>query len=90
MKRFSIDDDPFDERGVLRDGKTYRTPMYMMDSLQRAIATSGARITDGAGKGGLALNRPSFRVSDTSAGDARQRARDDYERDLTSAWRRCC
>lgn len=93
MARFSHDDDDddddaFDERGILRDGKTYRTPMYMMDALQRDIAMSAAHVTDGAG-GTTGLHRPGFRLGlgDASAGDARQQAYDAYERDLTSAWR---
>jgi hypothetical protein len=38
-KRYEDDDDnPLDEHGVLKDGRTLRTPMYLMDDLQRVIA----------------------------------------------------
>ena len=38
-KRYEDDDDnPLDAHGVLKDGRTLRTPMYLMDDLQRAIA----------------------------------------------------
>lgn len=33
------DDNILDERGVIRDGKTYRVPTYMMDSAQIAAAS---------------------------------------------------
>jgi hypothetical protein len=36
--RHHEDDDEFDERSVLKDGRTFRTPMYLMDDLQRAIS----------------------------------------------------
>lgn len=35
------DDEPFDERGILKDGRSVRVPMMMRDSmtpLQRAIS----------------------------------------------------
>ena len=46
------------------------------------------RIYDGSGDSGLALRRPGFRVTDAPITDALQRAYEDYERDLTTAWRR--
>jgi hypothetical protein len=46
------------------------------------------RIYDGSGDSGLALRRPGFRVTDAPISDALQRAYEDYERDLTTAWRR--
>jgi hypothetical protein len=32
------DDDDFDENGILKDGRTFRVPVKMMDSMQRDIA----------------------------------------------------
>ncbi len=70
--RSQHDDD--DARNILKDGERMRVPMYAMDSsmdhldpLQRAVVRDrlqDARITDGAGDGGLALHRPGYRVAD--------------------------
>jgi hypothetical protein len=57
------DDDAFDERGILKDGRSYRVPLRMMDSMQRDIARHAARITDAMGESGPALRRPGYRVS---------------------------
>ena len=46
------------------------------------------RIHDGTGDSGLAMHRPGFRVTDAPPSDELQRAREDYLRDLTTAWRR--
>ena len=43
-------DEDFDENGVLRDGKRFRVPMKFADSKSR--------------NGGLALQRPGFRIAD--------------------------
>ena len=46
-----MDDDVFDENGLLRDGARYRVPMMMRDGdstpLQRAVAAAQARRADG-------------------------------------------
>jgi hypothetical protein len=63
------DDDPLDERGLLKDGHRLRVPMTARDSLspvQRAIAEDrGAhaplRAVDALGRDGLALCRPGSR-----------------------------
>jgi hypothetical protein len=70
------DDEDFDERGVLRDGRRVRVPLMMMDSLQRAIHDQydHLTITDVADAietdnhvtvvdafGGLALHQPGYR-----------------------------
>jgi hypothetical protein len=73
-KQYNEEDD-FDERGVLKDGRTLRVGMQFMDSMSRAIATETTRrkvrdaITDDApatvvdafGGSGLALNKPGSR-----------------------------
>jgi hypothetical protein len=80
------DDDAFDERGVLKDGRSYR----VTDSLPAHY--DEVRVTDGGGHSGLALQRPGFRVAD--AGNVGKRMRDeidaayaDVENDLTNAWK---
>ena len=91
------DENLFDERGVLRDHARWRVPMYLMDSVQRAIAMDGAQlradrplIVDAAG-GTAGLNRPGYRFP---TGDARQRANDarnealaEYQQHQENAWR---
>jgi hypothetical protein len=74
MKQRYIDDDdsPFDRNGVLKDGHTATVSMMMRDS-QRVIDAS--------------LHRPGFRLGDADMRDAKQKARDAYERDLVNAWR---
>jgi len=75
------------ENGALRDGKTWRVPLYMCDSLQKSVAQSFAdvQLTDEQ----LALHRPGYRVgaTDASARDAKQAAQDEYLNWLTNAWR---
>lgn len=67
------EDDAFDERGVLKDGRTLGVGMQFMDAmspLQRAIAanstmrkvrdaiTNNAQVVDAFGDSGLALSKP--------------------------------
>jgi hypothetical protein len=71
-KQYNEEDD-FDERGVLKDGRTLRVGMQFMDSMSRAIATEttrrkvrdaitdDAQVVDAFGDGGLALNKPGSR-----------------------------
>jgi hypothetical protein len=71
-KQYNEDDD-FDERGVLKDGRTLRVGMQFMDSMSRAIATDStmrkvrdaitydAQVVDAFGGSGLALNKPGSR-----------------------------
>jgi hypothetical protein len=53
-----------DGHGPLRDGERLRTPLHMMDAMQRDVARHAARITDAMGESGPALRRPGYRVSD--------------------------
>ena len=82
------DDSPFDARGVIKDGRSLRVPLFAMDSMdpvQRAIAQS--RITDAAGTT-AGLHRPGFRVTD--AKDARAAVEEAYrlrDEDDRNAWR---
>jgi hypothetical protein len=74
--------DPFDERGILKDGHSSRISMTMRDSLRNNL-----RIT--AGDGTLdGLHRPGFRVaSDASQRDGVKLALADYRDWVTTAWR---
>jgi hypothetical protein len=47
-----------------------------------------SRVHDGTGDSDLAMHRPGYRVTDAPISDAVQRARDAYEHELTTAWRR--
>jgi hypothetical protein len=105
-QRYSDDDtedDAFDSRGVLRDGRTTRVSMQTRDASRRKARESDMldavnnrpRVTtcivDGNGNGGLALNRPGYRIStdhDTiTAGKSRVAdAYETYQRELCSRW----
>jgi hypothetical protein len=142
-------DEAFDERGLLKDGHTFKVPRRMLDGYQRKVARHysdespvtgfgsgafggqregdvctidgwpghlkqvngpltcvadrqqdsaafprrpGVMVTDAQG-GIMGLHRPGVRlaVGDQALGDSReaaQRARDRYDHDLTSAWKR--
>jgi len=66
MKRYRHREDDDD---IVKDGERVRVPMFAMDSVQRSVARSSVRVTDGSGKGGLNLHRPGFRIA---ANDARK------------------
>jgi hypothetical protein len=81
MKR--VTDNDFDENGILKDGRSFRVPMFMADGTR-----ARPLITDASGNGGFALHRPGFRVSSSDAArDAKQQAYESYTRDLENAWR---
>jgi hypothetical protein len=92
-----LEDDPFDERGVLKDGRTFhiRFTDSALSPLQRAVAEhfsdswrGAARVTDASGQGGLALHKPGWRRLNDDVGDAAKeeayQARDAW---LVNAWR---
>ena len=83
-------DDAFDENGVLKPGvRGIRVPMLAMDAMQRSVREHFTRITDASGST-AGLHRPGYRVSDSHdfTPVERQRLSDEYDRDLTNAWRR--
>jgi hypothetical protein len=90
--RYDDDDDDFDENGLLKDGRSVRIRMSMMDSdhfdpVQQAMAPAYVRVTDGQ-SGTAGLHRPGFRIpANNSLVRARDAAYSDYERELTTAWR---
>jgi hypothetical protein len=73
---------------LLRDSQKLRVPMFATDSAQCSEPAHLARVHDGTGDSGLAMHRPGFRVSDAPRSDELQRARDAYEHDLRTAYRR--
>jgi hypothetical protein len=62
-------------KGQLKDGYGMRTPVMMRDSRY------DSRVTDAH------LHRPGFRVGDAGTRNARQKAYDEYQRDLCDAWK---
>ena len=75
---FNREGDEIDERsaldhhGIMRDGIAMRVPLQMRDA---------SHLTDAH------LHRPGFRVGDASTRDARQKANDEYVRELCDAWK---
>ena len=70
------DDDPFDERGLLKDKRSVRVPMMMRDSadgltdLQRSVRDefAPAQVVDAFGDAGAGLHRPGSRYLVAGAG----------------------
>jgi hypothetical protein len=82
-KHYRNDDDAFDERGLLRDGRVYRAKLTMMDH----DPTHRRRIVDASGDA-LGLHRPGYRVFDVDdVGDVKAEARRRYEQELCDSWR---
>jgi hypothetical protein len=88
-----VTDDDFDENGILKDGHSFRVPMFMADG-------NSARplITDAAGNGGAALHRPGARyVSSTphtldaaeqvTLRHMRDEAYSSYDREISEQWK---
>jgi hypothetical protein len=98
MPRLTNDDDDAFADDILKDGRSFRVPMMMRDSLsplQRAVAAESAQhwscdkplITDASG-GTIGLHRPGYRISaNDAARTARDEAHAEYEKTLTDAWR---
>jgi hypothetical protein len=80
-----------ERKRILPDGGRFRVPMMAMDSMdevQRQIAGRHRQIVDGQGEAGLALNKPGFRqFNDAPARDQLTAAYQQYEKELTDAWR---
>ena len=78
------DDDAFDENGIIKDGRSIHTPMYLMDSTQRSIA-----LHDGHGNRELVGHRPGHIVARDAndANDARDKANRLYDEQVSNAWR---
>jgi hypothetical protein len=81
-----MNDDAFDENGLLKDGHKYIAPMRAMD--HRIDDAGPMRIVDGFGRGGLALNRPGFRKLNDECGDYhREKAYRAYDQQLCDAYK---
>ena len=79
------EEDAFDENGVLKDGHSYRVPMRMLDSLQRAVHEHVAgrqkvRIHDAP------LHQPGF-VRDARSVEERRKIYDEYDGTVSNAWK---
>jgi hypothetical protein len=81
------DDDAFDGSGALKDGRSYKVPMRFTDSVPRPVRNRLARIHDGNGNSGAALQRPGFRVADAFARDEAKVAYQQYEAAIQNEWR---
>lgn len=81
------DDDPFDERGVLRDGRTAITSVMLRNSADNSWRKEmDRRFHDG--HDGPVGHRPGFVVGRSVSNDARQAAYKLYDQQITSAWQR--
>jgi hypothetical protein len=83
---YDSDDDAF-EGGVLKNGRSYKVPMRFADSVSGSSRNHFARIHDGNGNSGAALQRPGFRVVDELARDEAKVAYQQYEASIQNEWR---
>ena len=81
------DDDAFDSSGVLKDGRSYKVQMRFADGVLGSSRNHFARIHDGNGNSGAALQRPGFRVVDELARDDAKVAYREYEASIQNEWR---
>jgi hypothetical protein len=69
------DDDPFDRDGLLRDGHVARVRMNIRDG--RPVRTFDS----------ASQHRPGYRTTDAYTAAERQRLYDEYDKNVTEAWR---
>lgn len=85
------DDEPFDERGILKDGRSARVPMMMRDAmspLQRAVAQHRLAMQLHDGHGGPVGHKPGYAFStDASQNDAKEQAYAAYDAELRDAYK---
>ena len=88
-RRDANDDNDFDERGILKDGRRLHVPLMMMDSVDDPLQRDERQRARRFGlKNAADLRRPGFRFQTDAAGrDARARAYQDYENSQVEAWR---
>jgi hypothetical protein len=91
------DDDDYDERGVLKDGRKIRVSLMMRDGmspLQRAVAQHSVAMRLHDGFGGPVGHKPGYVFStDASLNDAKERAYAAYDAELCEAYKHpqgCC
>jgi hypothetical protein len=84
MNRTIHNDDDFDERGILKDGRSVRVSLTMRDS---AMSRQANRITDGRTSDPLALHRPGFRVPVVNDRRATRDAYQQYETGLANRYK---
>ena len=89
-RRDANDDNDFDERGVLKDGRRLRVPLMMMDGLddvERAIVLDAAARRFGLSNGND-LRKPGYRyTTDSRALEAKERAYRERDEADAEAWR---
>ena len=83
-------DEDFDERGILKDGRSVRTPMFAMDALQKGVAEHAQnfrprRITAADGST-LGLHKPGWRI-ETGGNVGDQLVRDGAAMDRAELYR---
>lgn len=81
-------DHDFDERGVLRDGRSVKVPMFAMDSASPRDGRTRSGLHDGHGN--PVGHRPGFVVSDAvsqETRDAIEEAYAEYLDYIQNAWR---
>jgi hypothetical protein len=89
-RRDANDDNDFDERGILKDGRRLRVPLMMMDGLddvERAIMLDAAARRLGLSNGND-LRKPGHRyTTDSRALEAKERAYRERDEADAEAWR---
>ena len=73
--------------GVLKDGRSYEVPVQFMKSVSHSVRNQFARVHDGNGNSGAALQRPGFRVADEFVRDEAMVAYQQYEAAIQDEWR---
>ena len=76
-----------DSDGVLKDGRSYEVPVRFMKSVSHSVRNQFARVHDGNGDSGAALQRPGFRVADEFVRDEAKVAYQQYETAIQNEWR---
>jgi len=76
-----------DSDGVLKDGRSYEVPVRFMKGVSHSVRNQFARVHDGNGDSGAALQRPGFRVADDFVCDEAMVAYQQYEAAIQDEWR---
>jgi hypothetical protein len=90
--RQTADDDDFeivDGVKILRDRRSLRVPLHLMDATQRDVRRGGAAVVDATRQPTFDArrHRPGFRTADNIDNTLRQKAYDSYQNYIENAWR---